>query len=177
MGNSQDVSGKLHNPGNLETSGRAHFTGIRKAKASDALRIQDLINTYAKEGLLLPRALGEIYDNIRDFFVYEEDGRIQGVCALHVCWEDLAELRSLAVQKESRGKGVGEALIKAALKEASELGIKRVFLLTYIPAYFKRFGFGIVPKEILPQKIWGDCLKCVKFPNCDEIAMMLSLSE
>ena len=143
---------------------------------SDGPRIQDLINTYAKEGLLLPRALGEIYDNIRDFFVYEENGRLKGVCALHICWEDLAELRSLAVQKETRGKGVGTGLVKAALREAKELGIKRVFLLTYIPSYFQRFGFEIVSKEVLPQKIWGDCLKCVKFPNCDEIAMMLVLS-
>ncbi len=150
---------------------------IRKARVGDAVRIQELVNLYAQKGLLLPRSLGEIYDNLRDFFVYEEDGEIQGVCALHICWEDLAEIRSLAVREPYRGKGQGSALVRMALKEARELGVKRVFLLTYIPRYFERFGFRIVDKAILPHKIWRDCLRCIKFPKCDEVAMLLPLED
>lgn len=131
-----------------------------------------MINTYAQRGLLLPRSLGEIYDNIRDYFVYDRGGEIIGVCALHVCWEDLAEIRSLVVEEGARSKGIGGALVEACLREAKDLGIKRVFLLTYQPRYFERFGFRVINKEILPHKIWNECLKCPKFPKCDEVAML-----
>lgn len=151
--------------------------GLRKAKVDDVPAIQRLINAYAAKGLLLPRSLGELYDNIRDFFVFEEDGSIRGVCALHVCWDNLAEVRSLAVEESWRKRGIGGELVKACLNEARLLGIKRVFLLTYIPRFFEKFGFKEVPKELLPQKIWGDCLRCVKFPNCDEVAMLVELED
>jgi len=150
---------------------------VRKARISDVPRIQELINFYASRGLLLQRSLGEIYDNLRDFFLFEEDGLVVGVCALHICWEDLAEIRSLAVAEDVRGKGVGKKLVEACLHEAKELGIAKVFLLTYIPEYFRRFGFEVVEKATLPHKIWRDCLRCVKFPNCDEIAMALELKD
>ena len=104
---------------------------IRKAKIAEAKTIQKLINSFAKEGKLLPRSLSEIYDNLRDFFVFEEDGRILGVCALHICWEDLAEIRSLAVQEDAGRKGVGRQLVEACLEEAKELGVKKVFLHLY----------------------------------------------
>lgn len=148
---------------------------VRKARVEDAPRIQELLNAYASQGLLLQRSLGEIYDNLRDFFLLEEGGRVVGVCALHICWEDLAELRSLAVEDGSRGKGLGRELVETCLQEARQLGVKRVFLLTYIPDYFRRFGFQEVDKATLPHKIWGDCLRCVKFPHCDEVAMLLEL--
>lgn len=121
---------------------------------------------------MLPRSLGEIFDNIRDYFVYEREGMILGVCALHVCWEDLAEIRSLVVRETERNKGIGRALVESCLWEAKALGVKRVFLLTYIPPFFERFGFRVVTKEILPHKIWNECLKCPKFPKCDEVAML-----
>ncbi|RLB06030.1 MAG: N-acetyltransferase [Deltaproteobacteria bacterium] len=149
---------------------------IRKAKIVDAQGIQRLINHYAKEGKLLPRSLSEIYDNLRDFFIYEgENHQVGGVCALHICWEDLAEIRSLAVAQGERDRGVGRKLVEACLQEARQLGISRVFLLTYIPHYFSRVGFRVVDKSTLPHKIWGDCLRCVKFPNCDETAMIIDL--
>ncbi len=150
---------------------------IRKAKIAEAKTIQKLINSFAKEGKLLPRSLSEIYDNLRDFFVFEEDGRILGVCALHICWEDLAEIRSLAVQEDAGRKGVGRQLVEACLEEAKELGVKKVFLLTYIPSFFRKLGFSEVDKATLPHKIWGDCLRCPKFPHCDEVALIRTLED
>jgi amino-acid N-acetyltransferase len=104
-----------------------------------------------------------------------DDCRVKGVCALHISWEDLAEIRSLAVATEERKQGVGAQLIAACLEDARQIGVKRVFLLTYLPAYFERAGFRPVDRSILPHKIWGDCIRCVKFPACDETAMVLDL--
>jgi amino-acid N-acetyltransferase len=149
---------------------------IRRATIADAEHIQQLINHFADQGRLLPRSLSEIYDNLRDFHVYEnKDRSIVGVCALHISWDDLAEIRSLAVATEARKNGIGMKLVEACLEEARQLGVTRVFLLTYIPPYFERAGFRPVDKSTLPHKIWADCIKCVKFPNCDEIAMILDL--
>jgi amino-acid N-acetyltransferase len=149
---------------------------IRKAKISDAQEIQRLINRFAMDGKLLPRSLSEVYDYLRDFYIYEgDDHQIGGVCALHICWEDLAEIRSLAVTEDARKKGIGEKLVEVCFEEAKQLGVSQVFLLTYIPRYFERVGFRVVEKSMLPHKIWGDCIKCVKFPNCDETAMIIDL--
>ncbi len=148
---------------------------IRKAKIKDAESIQFLINEYAKLGLMLPRTIHSIYENIRDFWVYEEDGKILGTCALTVFWENLAEVRSLAVSQKHTGRGIGSSLVRTALKEAQELGINRVFTLTYQVEFFRKMGFRVIDKELLPHKIWRDCINCVKFPNCDETAMEINL--
>jgi amino-acid N-acetyltransferase len=148
---------------------------IRKAKASDIRAIHNLVNNFAKRHGIIPRSLNDLYEHIRDLIVCEEDGHIKGVCALHVLWEDLAEVRSLVVKKDSQGKGIGKALVKRALKDARILGIKRVFALTYNPEFFKMLGFKDIDKSKLPQKIWGDCLKCHKFPECDEVAVIIEL--
>ncbi len=148
---------------------------IRKARLKDAPFIHSLIRDYAEEGILLPRSLNSIYEHIRDFWVYEEEGEILGCCALQIVWGDLAEVRSLAVKKDRKGEGIGQALISACLREAKELGISRVFSLTYAKDYFERFGFKVVDKSVLPHKVWSDCINCVKFPNCDEIAVILEL--
>jgi amino-acid N-acetyltransferase len=123
--------------------------------------------------------LSDLYDHLRDFNIYEEKsgGPIIGVCALHVCWEDLAEVRSLAVDEPYQGQGIGSSLIAEALAEAPELGIRRVFTLTYQTPFFTVHGFDVVDKALLPQKIWAECVKCVKFPECDEVAMLKSLSK
>lgn len=149
---------------------------VRKAKLKDAVAIYQLINLYAKDGLLLPRSLSSIYENIRDFWVCELNGQIVGCSALHVVWEDLAELKSLAVRQEHRGMGIGKALVDACLKEAKELGIKKVFVLTYAVDFFRRFEFEEISKEKLPHKVWGECVNCIKFPSCDETAMWIDLS-
>ena len=148
---------------------------IRKAKLKDVQEIQQLIKLYSNRGNILPRSLSELYDNLRDFFVSIHNRKIIGICALHICWDDLAEIRSLAVEEEDQSKGIGAKLVKACLKESRLLGVKRVFALTYEPDFFERLGFQKVDKTVLPHKIWTDCLKCVKFPDCDEIAVVKEL--
>jgi amino-acid N-acetyltransferase len=148
---------------------------IRRAGIHDAKAIHKLLITYAKDGLMLSRSLSEIYEAIRDFHVFESEGAVVGTVCLHICWEDLAEVRSLAVAEGREGKGVGRRLVETCLEEARQLGLKRVFALTYKPGFFEKFGFREIEKSELPQKIWGDCMKCVKFPECDEIAMIVDL--
>ena len=152
---------------------------IRKTTTIDVKAIHRLLKKHSDRGELLPRALSDLYDDVRDFNVFEEkgSGSIIGACALHVFWEDLAEIRSLAVCERYQRKGIGSALVTTALAEAKDLGIKRVFTLTYRPEFFNKHGFKIVDKATLPQKIWAECIKCVKFPDCDEIAMLILLSE
>jgi amino-acid N-acetyltransferase len=152
---------------------------IRKAKVTDVEGIHRILKEHAHRGELLPRALSDIYDDVRDFSQLEEKsgGPFIGVCALHVCWEDLAEIRSLAVSEQHQGGGVGSSLVSAALVEAKDLGIRRVFTLTYRPEFFDKHGFKVVDKAMLPQKVWTECIKCVKFPDCDEIAMLKLLGE
>jgi amino-acid N-acetyltransferase len=148
---------------------------IRKANIKDIKNIQSLINTYAKEDLLLPRSLAELYENLRDFFVFEEKGKIYGCAALHINWEDLAEVKSLAVDKNRKREGIGKSLLMACLDEAKKLKVKKVFCLTYQPKFFKNFGFKEVDRAKLPHKIWNECINCVKFPDCCEVALMIKL--
>lgn len=148
---------------------------IRKAKVQDVKAMQELINGFAASGNMLPRSLNELYESIRDFIVDEENGRFLGCCALHVSWQDLGEIRSLAVVKNTQKKGVGKKLVSACIEEARALQLKRVFVLTEIPKFFEKFGFVPIDKSELPHKIWGDCLACVKFPDCCEVALALDL--
>ena len=148
---------------------------IRKARIADVKAIQALINGYADSGQMLPRTLNELYEHLRDFVVLEENGAIAGVCALHISWEGLAEIRSLAVRQNRTSKGMGSALVRQCLAEASEFGAERVFVLTYVAGFFKKLGFSDVDKKELPHKIWTDCLNCVKFPNCDETALIINI--
>ncbi len=148
---------------------------IRKATVNDVKKIQKLVNYYAKRERMLPRSLNELYENIRDFFVYSEGNNIYGCCALHIDWEDLAEIKSLAVAGSKCGKGIGTKLLKRCLKEAEQLKVRRVFALTYIPEFFERFDFEIIDKKELPHKIWSECIRCMYFPGCKEIAMVRKL--
>jgi amino-acid N-acetyltransferase len=145
---------------------------IRKANVDDVKKIQKLITYYAKRDRMLPRSLNELYENVRDFYVYAEGKNIYGACALHVDWEDMAEVKSLAVSRSKSGKGIGKKLLDQCLKEAKALRVKKVIALTYIPEFFRQFGFKMVDKKELPHKIWSECIKCVYFPGCKEIAMM-----
>lgn len=146
---------------------------IRPAKIKDVKIIAKIINQHAEKGMMLPIALNQIYEQFRDFIVAEEEGEIIGCGAIHVAWDNLGEIRSLAIEEGYRRKGLGSLLVKKLLSMAREIEIKKIFILTYQVDFFKRFGFNIIEKEMLPHKIWQACLNCPRFPNCDEIAMML----
>ncbi|MCM2357938.1 MAG: N-acetyltransferase [Geobacteraceae bacterium] len=148
---------------------------LRKAQIQDVKEIQKLLTHFANRGDMLSRSLSELYEALRDFYIYEDEGRLLGTAALHIVWEDLAEIRSVAVVEDAGRKGVGTQLVQACIDEAREIGLKRLFCLTYKPNFFAKFGFRIVDKSELPHKVWGDCMKCVKFPDCDEIAMIVDL--
>lgn len=153
---------------------------IRKAKVTDVQEMQKIVNYYAELKEMLPRSLNELYENIQDFFVYEKrgvhrKGKIIGCIALHIVWEDLAEIKSLAVQPDYQKKGIGTKLVKKCLQQAKSLGVKKVFVLTFKPEYFGKFGFKKVSRERLPHKIWSECIRCYLFPGCKEIALILKL--
>lgn len=150
---------------------------IRKATIKDIKEIHKLLQEYGQRGELLPRPLSVLYDHVRDFSVYVdlENDRVVGCCALQFCWDDLAEIRSLAVHPDYLKKNIGSKLTQEALSEATLYAVKKVFALTYQPAFFEKFGFKRIDKSQLPLKIWADCILCVKFPDCDEIAMMKEL--
>ena len=146
---------------------------IRKAKIGDVRQIHTLLQHYADQKLLLGRSISSLYDHLRDFVVYDENGgTISGVCSLHICWENLAEIRSLAVVESAHGKGIGAGLVQHCLEEAAEYGINKVFTLTYQPKFFRKQGFNDIDKRELPHKIWSDCIHCAMFPDCDEEALM-----
>jgi len=148
---------------------------IEKATMADAPTIQGLVSGLASLGEMLPRPLAEIYEQLRDFLVVRDNKRLVACAALHIVWEDLAEVRSLAVLDEWRDKGVGALLVEACLDEARALGIVTVFALTRQPSFFEKMGFHQADMMALPRKVWGECFRCPKFPNCDEVAVIIEL--
>ena len=148
---------------------------VEKARIADVPQMHRLINYFADRGEMLPRPMSEIYENIRDFFVVRDSDQMIACVSLHVSWADLAEVKALSVTEAHQGQRIGAELVKACLEEARELGIETVFCLTYKPAFFEKFGFHQVEMSELPRKVWGECLRCPKFPNCDEVGLMLKL--
>ncbi|MCD6585308.1 MAG: N-acetyltransferase [Desulfobacteraceae bacterium] len=151
---------------------------IRNATIEDIKNIHAMLKYYGDKGKLLARPLSKLYDHVRDFSVFTEvqnTKKIIGCCALQFCWEDLAEIRSLAVREDVTGKSIGKQLVEKTFEEAKQYKIKSLFTLTYKPAFFEKFGFIQIDKADLPIKIWADCINCVKFPDCDEIAMIKAL--
>ncbi len=145
---------------------------VEKARVSDVVQMHELINYFAGKDKMLARSLSEIYENIRDYFVVREGEQVVACAALHVHWADLAEVKSLAVAEGSQAQGIGAQLVAACLNEAKGLGMPAVFCLTYRPGFFEKLGFSQVEKGELPHKIWAECLRCPKFPNCDEVALI-----
>ncbi len=148
------------------------MNSVERAKISDVAQMHELINSFADKGEMLPRSLSEIYENVRDYFVIREGERVVACAALHVVWSDLAEVKSVAVIEEGQGRGIGAQLAQACLDEAKELGIPTVFCLTYKPVFFEGLGFSQLDKLELPRKVWGECYRCPKFPDCDEVALI-----
>jgi amino-acid N-acetyltransferase len=150
---------------------------IRDAHISDAKAIHSLVTYYAEFDRMLFRSLPDIYENLQTFKIAEEDGRVVGCCALQVIWSDLAELKSLAVDKDFAGRGIGKALVQAATEKAMQLGVPKIFALTLEPEFFKKLGFDQIDNDLLPMKVWRDCAKCSKQDSCDEIALILDLTK
>ena len=146
-----------------------------KAHIGDIAQIHKLVNRFADMGEMLPRALSELYENLRDFFVVRHGEQLVACAALHIFWSDLAEIRAVAVVNEMQAQGAGALLVQACLEEAMGLGIETVFCLTYKPDFFEKFGFRQVDKMELPRKIWGECQRCPKFLDCDEVALVYNL--
>ncbi|MDW7726772.1 MAG: N-acetyltransferase [Candidatus Methanoperedens sp.] len=148
---------------------------LRKATIKDVGKIWKLINQYADKRQMLPRSLSELYETLRDFYVYSENDQMLGCGALHITWEDYGEILSLAVEPGKGGQGIGSKILKACEQEARALGLGKIFTLTYVPGFFEKHGFSRVDKNTLPHKIWSMCIKCPKFPDCDEIPLVKEL--
>ena len=148
---------------------------IRGAKVSDVEAIRALISSYAELDKMLSRSKADIYENLQSFLVAEIDAQIVGCCALQVVWEQLAEIKSLAIEENHVGMGIGKALVLAAIENARDLGLGKLFALTLEPPFFEKSGFQKVDRESLPMKVWTDCARCSKQDNCDEIAVLLTL--
>ena len=145
---------------------------VERARIQDVPQIHRLINYFADRDEMLPRSLSEIYENIRDYFVCRQGERVVASAALHVIWSDLAEIRAVAVVKEYQKKGIGTMLVETCLKEAESLGIPTIFCLTYQPAFFEKFGLSQIDKMEMPRKVWTECFRCPKFPDCGEVALI-----
>ena len=150
---------------------------LRKTTVHDAKHIHALILRCSRDGSMMPRSMNEIYERIRSFRVLERRGRIIGCCCLHIMWDDLAEIKSLAVDPAHRGKNYGAIMVRDAIEEARELKVKQVFALTFIPDFFKQFGFKKINMNKLPKKIWIECVNCIHYPDCDETAVIRNVEE
>ena len=149
---------------------------VQRAAVTDVTAIHELVNGFARKGEMLPRTMAEIYEALRDYSVVRDGGEMIACGALHVMWEDLAEVRSLAVREDRQGQGLGATLVRACIEEAKELGLKTVFALTYRPAFFEKLSFVQADVMTLPRKVWNECYRCPKFPTCNEIAVVLELA-
>jgi amino-acid N-acetyltransferase len=150
---------------------------IRPARVGDVPAIYELIRIFAERNLMIRRSMGELYESIREFLVAGDDGGpIVGCVALHVFWDDLAELRCLAVAEHVQGQGLGQRLVEACWESARALEIPSVFTLTHAVAFFERCGYHQIEKSELPHKIWNECVRCPLFPNCQEVALIRSIA-
>jgi amino-acid N-acetyltransferase len=151
---------------------------LRKARIDDVKTIHRMINSSAGKGEMLPRSLMDIYNSLRDFFIYydEDKSQVAGICAMNIIWENLAEIRSLYVDENYRGRNIGRELVEACISEAITLGLFKVFTLTYKKDFFIKLGFKEIDRSLLPEKVWSDCFHCAKYPDyCDEVAMIVEL--
>ena len=161
---------ELHHAG--ETRQRRSMKRVRKPKLTEVTAMKGLLDEAVNQGSVLPRELAELYENVRDFYVYADEEGIGGVGALHIDMVDLAEVRSLVVRDRLRGQGVGRQLLDALLEEANGLEIARVYAFTRVEDFFLKSGFRMVDKQELPYKVFKDCMRCPLFPGCDEVAVV-----
>lgn len=150
---------------------------VRRAKIKDVPQLIRLVNHYANKGEMLSRSLSQVYNSIRDYVVIEENDQVIACGALHVVWDDIGEIRTVAVTPERIGQGLGRQIVEYLLKDAYVLELPQVFTLTYKPAFFEKLGFTHVDKKDLPHKVWQDCLNCPKFPECDETSLIRTINK
>jgi amino-acid N-acetyltransferase len=147
--------------------------GLVRASIADAQAIHDLVNAFARRGEMLPRTMAEVYENLRDYYVVHDAAGLAVACGgLHILWEDLAEIKALAVREDRQGQRLGQRIVEACMDEARQIGLSTVFALTYRPGFFEKLGFTQADVMTLPRKVWGECYRCPKFPGCNEIAMV-----
>lgn len=149
---------------------------VERASVADVPQLHSIINRFAAKGDMLPRTLSELYENVRDFYIVRENGKVIACGALHVLWSDLAEVKSVAVLEEHQSRGLGSVIVKELLAEARRLELNRVFALTYKPGFFAALGFQQVDIMTLPHKVFGECVRCPKFQCCDETAVIKYLN-
>ena len=145
---------------------------VRKASMQDIPNLLDLINGYAARGIMLPRTEFELSENMRDFMVAYDGNRLAGCGALHFYSPQIGEIRSLAVAESHKTAGIGRLIVESLVYEAKMYGLDAAFAFTYVPGFFAKVGFNEVERGELPLKAWKDCLRCAKFHNCDEIAVL-----
>ena len=151
---------------------------IRPAKVTDVKEIHKIVEFYAENKEMLHRSLNSTYENIQEYVVVEnEEGKVIACGALHVSWEDLAEIKALAVSPKYKGQGLGRKIVHKLQKNAEELGIAKVFALSFKPEFFIKLGYKVIPKETLPHKIWSECINCHLFPDCGEVPLLISLKK
>lgn len=151
---------------------------IRPAKVTDVKEIHKIVEFYADRKEMLHRSLNAIYENIQEYVVVEnEEGKVIACGALHVAWEDLAEIKALAVSEKYKGQGIGRKIVQKLQKNAEELGVHKVFALSFKPDFFIKLGYKVIPKETLPHKIWSECINCHLFPDCGEVPLLLPLDK
>lgn len=146
---------------------------IRKARVSDIEKIDTLINGYARKGVLLARTLESLYESLQAIYVAVMDDCVVGTASLHILGPQLAEIRSLVVDDNAAGLGIGKMLVEQIALEAARMEIEKLLSLTYQVTFFEKCGFYIIDKVEMPQKVWKDCIHCSKFPSCDETAMVI----
>ena len=145
---------------------------IRHAIINDVKQIHDLINHHAQKREMLGRPLSELYENVQEFMVAEDKGKVVGCCALHVSWEDLAEVKALAINDKYQKKGLGTKLVLECHKNAKKIGVNRIFCLTFKPKFFLKLNYKKIARSKLPHKVWGECIRCTFFPDCGEVPLI-----
>ncbi|GHT05705.1 acetyltransferase [Endomicrobiia bacterium] len=148
---------------------------IRSARVMDVKEIHKLVEYHANNKEMLHRSLSAIYENIQEFVVLESEDNIVGCGALHVSWENLAEIKALAVSDKYKGQGFGRKIVKILQDNAKNLGVSRIFALSFKPKFFIKLGYKIIPKETLPHKIWSECINCHLFSECGEVPLLITL--
>jgi len=154
-----------------------HRISVRTGGVDDVDAIHALLQPFAESHIILPRTRDDIFQHLQEFLVAIYDGELVGVTAVHIYGSNLAEVRSLVVREDMHGHGIGRLLIEGCERWAMQLGVARIFALTYVPAFFAVLGYSRVQRESLPHKVWTVCVHCAKFSDCDEIAVEKRLSD